>query len=62
VAMGLGIGIALAIPGKVFPATLRALPMSGFPSVVVGATWRGRKTFLIETFLTEIQRRARQLG
>ena len=60
-ANGLGIGLSLAIPGKVFAAAVRALPLSGFPPVVVGALWRGRKTPLIATFLEEIQRRAKRL-
>ena len=30
-------------------------------SVVVGALWRGKRTGLVEVFLEELQRRARQL-
>jgi hypothetical protein len=37
------------------------LPLPGFPPVVIGAMWRGRKTPLIEAFLAESQRRAKRL-
>ncbi len=62
VAAGLGIGLAVAIPGRPFGAAVRALPLEGFAPVVVGAMWRGRKTPLVETFLGEIQRKAKLLG
>jgi DNA-binding transcriptional LysR family regulator len=62
VASGLGIGVSVAIPGKTFAAGLRALPLSGFAPVVIGALWRGRKTPLIEAFLAETQRRAKALA
>jgi DNA-binding transcriptional LysR family regulator len=61
VASGLGIGISVAVPGKNFAASVRALPLPGFPPVVIGAMWRGRKTPLIEAFLAESQRRAKRL-
>ncbi|HEX3717148.1 MAG TPA: LysR family transcriptional regulator [Verrucomicrobiae bacterium] len=62
VASGLGIGVSVAIPGKTFAAGLRALPLSGFAPVVIGALWRGHKTPLIEAFLAETQRRAKALA
>jgi len=61
-ANGLGIGVSVAIPRKNLPASIRALPLEGFSPVVIGAMWRGRKTALIETFLAEAQKRAKQLG
>jgi DNA-binding transcriptional LysR family regulator len=61
VANGLGAGVALALPGKRIPPHVRVLPLNGFPPVTVGALWRGRKTPLLETFLNEVKRRARQL-
>jgi DNA-binding transcriptional LysR family regulator len=62
VANGLGIGVSVAIPRKISSPRVRALPLDGFPPVVIGAMWRGRKTPLIEIFLAEAQKRAKQLG
>ena len=61
VASGLGIGLSAAIPKKIFSPKVRVLPLAGFPPVVIGALWRGRKTPLLEAFLEEMQLRARQL-
>ena len=61
VASGLGIGVSVAIPEKTLPPALRALPLDGFPPVTIGALWRGRKTPLLQTFLDELQVRARKL-
>ena len=62
VASGLGVGVSAAIPNKSFSPKVRALPLDGFPPVVIGALWRGRKTPLLEAFLEEMQLRARQLS
>jgi DNA-binding transcriptional LysR family regulator len=59
---GLGIGVSVAIPKKPLPAKVCALPLKGFPPVVIGALWRGRKTALLETFLNEAKLRAQQLA
>ncbi len=61
VASGLGIGLSAAIPNKIFSPKVRVLPLAGFPPVVIGALWRGRKTPLLEVFLEEMQLRARRL-
>jgi DNA-binding transcriptional LysR family regulator len=60
VANGFGIGLSVAVPRKMLPANVRALPLNGFPPVIIGALWRGRKTPLIEAFLAEAQKRAKQ--
>jgi len=62
VAQGLGVGVTAAIPRKAPPAGLRELRLDGFPPVVIGAMWRGRKTPLIDAFLSELQARAKQLS
>ena len=62
VANGLGIGVSAAIPKKPLPPKIRALPLDGFPPVTIGASWRGRKTPLVQTFLDELQLRARLLA
>jgi DNA-binding transcriptional LysR family regulator len=59
VSAGVGIGLSIAIPGKRMPPNVKALPLNGFPKVVIGVLWRGRKTPLIELFLAEGQKRAR---
>ena len=61
VASGLGIGLSAAIPNKTFSPKVRVLPLDGFPPVVIGALWRGRKTPLLEAFLEEMKRRAEQM-
>jgi DNA-binding transcriptional LysR family regulator len=61
VASGPGIGVSIAIPRRVLSSKVRALPLPGFPPLIIGAMWRGRKTPLIETFLAEAQKRAKLL-
>ena len=62
VANGLGIGVSVAIPKKTLPSNVRALPLRGFPPVVIGALWRGRTTPLLQAFLEEMKLRAKQLA
>jgi DNA-binding transcriptional LysR family regulator len=62
VAKGLGIGVGVVIPQKPLAANVRALPLPGFPPLIIGALWRGRKTPLVQAFLDEAQRRARELA
>jgi len=62
VANGLGIGVGVIIPKKPLPATVRALPLTEFPPVVIGAMWRGKTTPLVEAFLAEAKLRAQQLA
>jgi DNA-binding transcriptional LysR family regulator len=61
VASGLGIGVSVAIPRKNLSPKVRALPLGGFPPLIIGAIWRGRKTPLIDIFLAEAQKRAKLL-
>lgn len=61
VASGLGIGVSIAIPRRSPSPGVRALPLSGFPPLVIGALWRGQKTPLMEIFLSEAQKRAKKL-
>ena len=62
VANGLGIGVSVAIPKKTLPPNVRALPLRGFPPVVVGAMWRGRLTSLMQAFLEEMKLSAQRLA
>jgi DNA-binding transcriptional LysR family regulator len=61
-ASGLGIGLSIAIPRKDLSPKVRSLPLNGFPPLVIGAAWRGRKSPLIDAFLAEAQKRAKQIG
>ncbi len=61
VASGLGIGVSVAIPGKTTSPKVRALPLPGFPSILIGALWRGKTTPLLQIFLDELQARANRL-
>jgi DNA-binding transcriptional LysR family regulator len=58
VGSGLGIGLSAAIPKKPFPSNIRVLPLRNFPSILIGASWRGKTTPLLKTFLDELQSRA----
>jgi DNA-binding transcriptional LysR family regulator len=60
VAGDLGIGLSVAVPKKALPPGVREIPLKGFPPVVIGALWRGKKTPLIEMFLSEAQKRAKR--
>lgn len=62
VSAGLGIGLSVAMPGKTLPANVRALPLEGFPKVIIGALWHGQRTPLINLFLTEGQKRAKRFA
>ena len=62
VASGLGVGVSLELPGQKHSPKVRALALTGFPPVVMGALWRGKTTPLLRVFLDEIRLRARQLG
>jgi DNA-binding transcriptional LysR family regulator len=61
VASGLGIGVSVSVPRKPLPKNVRALPLAGFPPVVIGALWRGKKTPLLDAFLDMAKRRAREI-
>ncbi len=62
VASGFGIGLSVLIPKAKARPDLRVLPLPEFPPVIMGALWRGRSSALVQTFLDELQLRARQLG
>jgi DNA-binding transcriptional LysR family regulator len=59
---GLGIGVSVAIPGKALSPEVRALPLAGFPQIVIGVLWRGRMTPLRQAFLEEIKSRAKKFA
>lgn len=62
VANGLGIGVGVAVPKRALPPNVRSLPLTGFPPVLIGALWRGKKTALLEAFLDMARKRAQELS
>jgi DNA-binding transcriptional LysR family regulator len=61
VASGLGVGLSVAVPKKALSPEVRALPLPGFPPVLIGALWRRKMTPLLAAFLDEARARAREL-
>jgi len=61
VASGLGIGVSVQVPRKSLPKNIRALPLPDFPKAVIGASWRGKKTELLGTFLDMAGQRAQEM-
>jgi len=61
VANGLGIGLSVDVPGKPLLKNVRALPLKGFPTALIGALWRGKNTPLLDAFLDMARQRARDL-
>ncbi len=62
VANGLGAGVTLALPGKKFSTRVRALPLSGFPPMILGALSGRRQTPLLGIVLKELKLRAQRLA
>ncbi len=62
VASGLGIGLSVAIPKRENSPKVRALPLEGFPPLIIGALWRGKTTPLLTAFLEEAKARAKELA
>ena len=61
VSNGLGIGLSVSIPGKQLLKNVRALPLAGFPTALIGALWRGKNTPLLDAFLDMARQRARTM-
>jgi DNA-binding transcriptional LysR family regulator len=64
VANGFGIGLSVLVPKAELAANVRALPLprDEFAPVVIGALWRGKSSALLQTFLGELQLRAKRLS
>ena len=63
VASGFGIGLSVLVPKTKLNPNIRALalPKSDFPPVIVGASWRGKPSALLQAFLDELRLRAKRL-
>jgi DNA-binding transcriptional LysR family regulator len=60
VSNGFGIGVSVQLPKGKHVENVRAVPLVGFSPIKVGALWRGKLTALLQTFLDELQLRARK--
>ena len=61
VAGGLGIGLSVAVPGKILPDNVKMLALNGFPPVLIGALWHGKTTPLLDAFLDMARQRAQEI-
>lgn len=62
VANGFGIGVSVRMPKAEISEGVRLLPLPGFSPIVLGALWRGKVSALLQTFLDELQLRAKRLA
>jgi DNA-binding transcriptional LysR family regulator len=62
VAQGFGVGLSLAIPGRVLPPNVRVLKLPGFPQLRYGALWNDRLSSPALHCLELMRKRARALG
>jgi DNA-binding transcriptional LysR family regulator len=58
VAHGYGIGLTLHTPGFKPPKGIRALRLTNFPKVTIGAAWTGKPSPIAQQFLTEVESKA----
>ena len=55
VANGYGIGLTVASPGFKSPTGVRAIPLPGFPPVIIGVAWAGKLSPIAQQFLAEVE-------
>ncbi|MEO6052844.1 MAG: hypothetical protein ABIP97_02425 [Chthoniobacterales bacterium] len=58
VSHGLGVGLSILSPGTSIPKSVRIIPLSAFPSLPIGAFWKGRLSPISESFLNALRERA----
>lgn len=61
-AEGLGIGLCVRVPGRKLKPTMACLPLDDFPSVPIGAFWRGELNGLHQSLVEAIVDRAKSFG
>jgi len=62
VGSGFGIGLSVMVPkAKTYP-NVRIVPLPDFAPVIMGALWRGKSSALLQSFLDELQLRAKRLA
>lgn len=55
---GFGVGLGLMIPGVKLPKELKAIPLKGFPPLVIGVIYQGEPKQLVSQFLKAARKRA----
>ena len=60
-ALGLGVGVSIALPGSRRKSGLRRLPLPKFPPLSVAALWAGDLSELAQTFLSDVKKLAERL-
>ena len=58
---GHGIGLSVLVPGRSLPLGVRAVSLPGFPTLRVGAVWRGPRDAMMEVLLHELKKLVKQL-
>jgi len=61
VSQGFGVGLTLALPNTRTPSGLKQLPLEDFPSIRIGALWRGRLTPLSRVVMDRLKEHAASL-
>jgi len=56
----LGLGITVALASTTLPRGVRAIPLSGWPPVAIGALWAGKPGAIIENLLQAMQTRVQE--
>jgi DNA-binding transcriptional LysR family regulator len=62
VAQGYGLGVTVGVPRTKYHPDVRPVALPGFPSIDFGILWQGRRTDLLEAFLGEVGKTARELA
>jgi hypothetical protein len=62
VARGFGVGVGIFIPGVDGMRGVKALPLDGFPPLVIGAMYQGRPKGVVLDFLRLAKEHARSLA
>jgi DNA-binding transcriptional LysR family regulator len=61
-ALGFGVGLSIALPGRKIERTLRLMPLKNFPPVTVAAFWIGDLSGIAASFLGDVKKLAARLG
>jgi DNA-binding transcriptional LysR family regulator len=62
VANGYGYGVTVSVPKLKDHPDLRQLPLEGFPPVIFGVLWQGRRTVLLDALLKNVENAAHGLA
>lgn len=62
VANGYGVGLSVAVPKGKLSSKVRALPLTEFPAVTLGALWQGKTSPVTQAFLDAMKARAQSFA